>query len=76
MNGGETMSASYLSKVGSNLVKRYGTRDPFRIAKELGIVKYRWSFCDDCGCAYIYNLPRDSLPFLWSREGHQASDSG
>ena len=40
------MSASYLSKVGSNLVKRYGTRDPFRIAKELGIEVL---FCDDFG---------------------------
>lgn len=40
------MSASYLSKVGSNLVKRYGTRDPFRIAKELGIEVL---FCEDFG---------------------------
>lgn len=31
------MTAEYLSQVGSSLVKRCGTRDPFKIAKELGI---------------------------------------
>ena len=31
------MTAAYLSKVGNDLVKRCGTRDPFRIARELGI---------------------------------------
>ncbi|MDD6799333.1 MAG: ImmA/IrrE family metallo-endopeptidase [Firmicutes bacterium] len=40
------MSAEYLSKVGSDLVKRCGTRDPFRIARELGIEVL---FCDDFG---------------------------
>lgn len=40
------MSADYLSKVGSDLVKRCGTRDPFRIAHELGIEVL---FCDDFG---------------------------
>lgn len=37
------MGAEYLSQVGNDLVKRYGTRDPFRIAKELGII-----VLDDC----------------------------
>ena len=40
------MRADYLSKVGSDLVKRCGTRDPFRIAHELGIEVL---FCDDFG---------------------------
>ena len=40
------MSAKYLSKVGSDLVRRCGTRDPFRIAQELGIEVL---FCDDFG---------------------------
>ena len=31
------MSSNYLSKVGSSLVKRCETRDPFRIADELGV---------------------------------------
>ena len=31
------MTAEYLSKVGSALVRRCGTRDPFKIAKELGM---------------------------------------
>ncbi len=31
------MGGLYLSKVGNALVKRCGTRDPFQIAKELGI---------------------------------------
>ena len=30
------MNAEQLSKVGSDLVRRCGTRDPFQIAKELG----------------------------------------
>ena len=38
------MSAEHLSKVGSNLVKRFDTRDPFRIAQELGIEVL---FCDN-----------------------------
>lgn len=37
------MGAEYLSQVENDLVKRYGTRDPFRIAKELGII-----VLDDC----------------------------
>ena len=40
------MRTDYLSKVGSDLVKRCGTRDPFRIAHELGIEVL---FCDDFG---------------------------
>ena len=40
------MTAEYLSKVGSALVRRCGTRDPFKIAKELGIEVL---FCDDFG---------------------------
>ena len=31
------MNAENLSKVGSRLVKRCGTRDPFSIARQLGI---------------------------------------
>ena len=38
------MSAYSLSKVGSDLVKRFDTRDPFRIAQELGIEVL---FCDN-----------------------------
>ena len=40
------MTAEYLSQVGSSLVKRCGTRDPFKIANELGIEVL---FCDDFG---------------------------
>jgi len=40
------MTAEYLSQVGSSLVKRCGARDPFKIAKELGIEVL---FCDDFG---------------------------
>ena len=40
------MTAEYLSKVGSSLVKRCGTRDPFKIAKELGI---EILFCEGFG---------------------------
>lgn len=40
------MSAEYLSKVGSRLVRRCSTRDPFRIAEELGIEVL---FCDNFG---------------------------
>ena len=40
------MTAAYLSKVGNDLVKRCGTRDPFRIARELGIEVL---FCEDFG---------------------------
>lgn len=37
------MNAEQLSKVGSDLVRRYGTRDPFQIANALGI-----NVMDDC----------------------------
>ena len=40
------MSSNYLSKVGSSLVKRCETRDPFRIADELGVEVL---FCEDFG---------------------------
>lgn len=40
------MTAAYLSKVGNDLVRRCGTRDPFRIARELGIEVL---FCEDFG---------------------------
>lgn len=40
------MTAEYLSQVGSALVKRCGTRDPFEIAKELGIEVL---FCENFG---------------------------
>ena len=44
--GGGIINAESLSKVGSSLVKRCGTRDPFRIADELGIEVL---FCEDIG---------------------------
>ena len=37
------MNAEQLSRVGGDLVRRCGTRDPFQIAKELGII-----VLDDC----------------------------
>lgn len=40
------MTAEYLSRVGSSLVRRCGTRDPFKIAQELGI---HVLFCEDFG---------------------------
>lgn len=40
------MGGEYLSKVGERLVRRCGTRDPFRIARELGIEVL---FCGDFG---------------------------
>ena len=39
------MNAENLSKVGSRLVKRCGTRDPFSIARQLGIEVL---FCEMC----------------------------
>lgn len=41
--GGGAMNAEQLSKVGSDLVRRCGTRDPFQIANALGI-----NVMDDC----------------------------
>ncbi len=40
------MNAENLSKVGSRLVKRCGTRDPFSIARQLGIEVL---FCENFG---------------------------
>lgn len=40
------MSAEQLALVGSRLVKRCGTRDPFEIAEDIGI---NVMFCDDFG---------------------------
>lgn len=40
------MTAAYLSKVGNDLVNHCGTRDPFHIARELGIEVL---FCEDFG---------------------------
>lgn len=40
------MNGEYLSRVGRDLVKRFGTRDPFQIARELGIEVL---FCEDFG---------------------------
>lgn len=40
------MGADSLTKVGNGLVKRCGTRDPFRIARELGV---EVMFCSDLG---------------------------
>jgi Zn-dependent peptidase ImmA (M78 family) len=44
--GGGAMNAESLSKVGRKLVTRCGTRDPFEIARQLGI---EVMFCDDFG---------------------------
>ena len=40
------MQSSYLTQVGSSLVKKCDTRDPFRIAREIGIEVL---FCEDFG---------------------------
>jgi len=40
------LTLEYLSKVGNDLVKRFGTRDPFQIAETLGIEVL---FCDKFG---------------------------
>jgi len=40
------MRAACYSEIGAELVLKYGTRDPFEIAKELGIIVL---FCDDFG---------------------------
>jgi len=49
------MTAEYLSQVGSALVKRCGTRDPFEIAKELGIEVL---FCENFGpLKGMYRVP-------------------
>lgn len=40
------MTGKTLSQVGASLVQRYGTRDPFQIARELGITVL---FCDGFG---------------------------
>ena len=44
--GGGAMNAESLSKVGRKLVTRCGTRNPFEIARQLGI---EVMFCDDFG---------------------------
>lgn len=41
------MGADRFSKIGNDLVRQCGTRDPFRIAKELGIII--WDDCDGFG---------------------------
>lgn len=40
------MTGKMLSKVGASLVRRFGTRDPFQIARELGISVL---LCEDFG---------------------------
>ena len=40
------MAGKTLSDVGASLVRRFGTRDPFQIAKSLGI---NVLFCEDFG---------------------------
>ena len=40
------MTGKMLSQVGASLVRRFGTRDPFQIAKELGISVL---LCEDFG---------------------------
>lgn len=40
------MTSKMLSKVGTSLVRRFGTRDPFQIARELGISVL---LCEDFG---------------------------
>lgn len=40
------MTSKMLSKVGTSLVRRFGTRDPFQIAGELGISVL---LCEDFG---------------------------
>ena len=40
------MTSKMLSKVGASLVRRFGTRDPFQIARELGISVL---LCEDFG---------------------------
>ena len=45
------MTGKMLSKVGASLVRRFGTRDPFQIAKELGISVL---LCEDFGLSLIH----------------------
>ena len=57
------MTGKMLSKVGASLVRRFGTRDPFQIAKELGISVL---LCEDFGSLkgcllYTSPSPRDGL---------------
>lgn len=45
-DGGGMMSAEQYALAGSRLVKRCGTRNPFAIAKEIGV---NVLFCEDFG---------------------------
>ena len=51
------MSAEQLALVGSRLVKRCGTRDPFEIAADIGV---EVMFCDNFGplkCSVTTSVP-------------------
>ena len=65
------MNAEQLSKVGSDLVRRCGTRDPFQIANALGI-----NVMDDCEKSRItqgYVLHRQKKPLHLSQQGFESS---
>ena len=61
------MTAAYLSKVGNDLVNRLGTRDPFRIAHELGIEVL---FCEDFGPLKGMYTPLHLSNFLYAAIRH------
>lgn len=67
------MNAENLSKVGSRLVKRCGTRDPFRIARQLGIEVL---FCEDFGpLKGMYRVIKRSR-FIFINENLSAHELG
>ena len=65
------MNAEQLSKVGSDLVRRCGTRDPFQIANALGI-----NVMDDCENlgSLKYVLYRQKKPLHLSQQGFESSN--
>ena len=63
------MTGKMLSKVGASLVRRFGTRDPFQIAKELGISVL---LCEDFGSLKgMYRVITQSIYFSEQGSGGQ-----
>ena len=68
------MNAEQLSRVGEKLVKRCGSRDPFEIARQLGI---NVMLCENCGSlkGMYCNLRRTAATGAFA-SGHPAEPNG
>ena len=66
------MNAENLSKVGSRLVKRCGTRDPFSIARQLGIEVL---FCENFGPLKGMYPGDQAQPFYFHKRKPERADA-